>query len=179
MLVAENLVAKILAEHMRGGSLEPGEEVSLRIDQTLLQDATGTMASLQFEKMGVDRARVPFAVQYVDHNIIQLDFKNPDDHRFLQAFAAKYGVYYSRPGNGICHYCTSNASPNPARPSSGPTRTPPLRRFGLHRHRGRRARRRARHGRPALRIEVPKVVGVELTGKLPEWVTPKDVIWSC
>src|ERR687896_1549087 len=102
--MAENLVTKILREHIVGGSLEPDEEVGLKIDQTLLQDATGTMACLQFERMGVDRVQVPFAVQYVDHNIIQLDFKNPDDHRFLQAFAAKYGMYYSRPGNGICHY---------------------------------------------------------------------------
>src|SRR5688500_5735055 len=86
------------------GVLDPGEEVGLRIDQTLLQDATGTMACLQFERMGVDRVQVNLAVQYVDHNVIQLDFKNPDDHRFLQGFAAKYGIHYSRPGNGICHY---------------------------------------------------------------------------
>jgi aconitate hydratase len=102
--MAENLVAKILKDHMVSGSLEPGEEVGLRIDQTLLQDATGTMACLQFERMGVERVEVDLAVQYVDHNVIQLDFKNPDDHRFLQSFAAKYGMYYSRPGNGICHY---------------------------------------------------------------------------
>src|SRR5215212_2478303 len=102
--MAENLVTKILEEHMVDGSLEPGEEVGLRIDQTLLQDATGTMACLQFERMGEDRVRVPLALQYVDHNVIQLDFKNPDDHRFLQAFAAKSGIHYSRPGNGICHY---------------------------------------------------------------------------
>ncbi len=102
--MAENLVTRILKDHLVSGSLEPGEEVGLRIDQTLLQDATGTMACLQFERMGVDRVQVDFAVQYVDHNVIQLDFKNPDDHRFLQGFAAKYGLHYSRPGNGICHY---------------------------------------------------------------------------
>src|SRR5919107_2879519 len=102
--MAENLVTRILKDHMISGSLEPGEEVALRIDQTLLQDATGTMACLQFERMGVDRVQVPLAVQYVDHNMVQLDYKNPDDHRFLQAFARKYGLYYSRPGNGICHY---------------------------------------------------------------------------
>src|SRR5215204_3781470 len=82
--MAENLVTKILEDHVVEGALDPGEEVGLRIDQTLLQDATGTMACLQFERMGVDRAQVDFAVQYVDHNVIQLDFKNPDDHRFLQ-----------------------------------------------------------------------------------------------
>src|SRR4029453_1079827 len=102
--MAKNLVTRILEDHMVEGSLDPGEEVGLRIDQTLLQDATGTMACLQFERMGVDRVQGDLAVQYVDHNVIQLDFKNPDDHRFLQGFAAKYGVYYSRPGNGICHY---------------------------------------------------------------------------
>src|SRR5919202_465437 len=102
--MAKNLVTKILEDHTVEGALDPGEEVGLRIDQTLLQDATGTMACLQFERMGVQRVQVDLAVQYVDHNIIQLDFKNPDDHRFLQAFAAKYGMYYSRPGNGICHY---------------------------------------------------------------------------
>src|ERR671921_1475083 len=102
--MANNLVEKILKDHVESGTYEQGEEVGLRIDQCLLQDATGTMACLQLEQMGVDRVQVPLAVQYVDHNIIQLDHKNPDDHIFLQAFAAKYGVYYSRPGNGICHY---------------------------------------------------------------------------
>src|SRR5918995_320655 len=102
--MANNLVTRILEDHMVEGSLDPGEEVGLRIDQTLLQDATGTMACLQFERMGVDRVQVDLAVQYVDHNVIQLDFKNPDDHRFLQGFAARYGIHYSRPGNGICHY---------------------------------------------------------------------------
>src|ERR671917_191842 len=111
--MAENLVTKILEDHMVEGMLDPGEEVGLRIDQTLLQDATGTMACLQFERMGVDRVQVPLAVQYVDHNIIQLDFKNPDDHRFLQAFAAKYGMYYSRKGTGISHYLHADRSPRP------------------------------------------------------------------
>src|SRR5215211_1042004 len=98
------LVARLVEADMAEGSLDPGEEVGLSIDQTLLQDATGTMACLQFERMGVDRVQVDLAVQYVDHNVIQLDFKNPDDHRFLQGFAARYGIHYSRPGNGICHY---------------------------------------------------------------------------
>src|SRR4028118_1925931 len=102
--MADNLVTKILKDHMENGNVEPGEEVSLSIDQCLLQDATGTMASLQFEQMGQDRVQVPLAVQYIDHNVIQLDHKNPDDHLFLQGAAAKYGMYYSKPGNGICHY---------------------------------------------------------------------------
>src|SRR5215216_2302836 len=102
--MAKNLVTRILEDHMAEGSLDPGEEAGLKIDQTLLQDATGTMACLQFERMGGERIQVHLAVRYVAHNIIQLDHKSPDDDRFLQAFAAKDGMYHSRPGNGICHY---------------------------------------------------------------------------
>jgi aconitate hydratase len=102
--MSENLTRQILSEHLVDGELKPGEPISLRIDQTLLQDATGTMACMQFEQLGVPRVKVDRAVQYVDHNVIQLDYKNPDDHRMLQALARKYGIHYSRPGNGICHY---------------------------------------------------------------------------
>jgi aconitate hydratase len=102
--VAENLTRQILSEHLVDGELKPGEPIALRIDQTLLQDATGTMACMQFEQLGVPRVKVDRAVQYIDHNVIQLDYKNPDDHRMLQALARKYGIYFSRPGNGICHY---------------------------------------------------------------------------
>src|SRR5437764_5928179 len=100
----ENLTRQILQEHLVDGELTPGEPIGLRIDQTLLQDATGTMACMQFEQRDVDGVRVDRAVQYIDHNIIQLDFKNADDHRMLQAMARKFGIDYSRPGNGICHY---------------------------------------------------------------------------
>src|ERR671936_622602 len=100
----DSLTRQILAEHLVDGELEPGTPIGLRIDQTLLQDATGTMAFMQFEQLDVPRVKVDRAVQYIDHNIIQLDFKNPDDHRMLQALARKYGLHYSRPGNGICHY---------------------------------------------------------------------------
>src|SRR5205823_9886089 len=100
----ENLSRQILGEHLVEGELTPGSPIALRIDQTLLQDATGTMACMQFEQLGVPRVQVERAVQYVDHNVIQLDFKNPDDHRMLQALARKFGLHYSRPGNGICHY---------------------------------------------------------------------------
>src|ERR687884_1579898 len=99
-----SLTRKILEEHLVEGDLEPGEPIALKVDQTLLQDATGTMACMQFEQLDVERVQVDRAVQYVDHNVIQLDFKNPDDHRMLQALARKYGIHYSRPGNGICHY---------------------------------------------------------------------------
>ncbi|MGH3148322.1 MAG: aconitase family protein, partial [Rubrobacter sp.] len=175
--MADNLVAKIFKDHVEGGSFEPGEEVALRMDQTLLQDATGTMASLQFEKMGIDRVQVPFAVQYVDHNIIQLDFKNPDDHRFLQAFAAKYGIYFSRPGNGICHYLHVERFAKPGATligadshttSSGALGSIAIGAGGLD-------VALVMAGQP-FQTPAPKVVGVELTGELPEWVTPKDVI---
>jgi aconitate hydratase len=102
--VAENLTRQILNEHLVDGELKPGEPIALRVDQTLLQDATGTMACMQFEQLGVPRVKVDRAVQYIDHNVIQLDYKNPDDHRMLQALARKYGIHFSRPGNGICHY---------------------------------------------------------------------------
>src|SRR5918999_2968514 len=102
--MAENLTRQILKEHLVDGQLAPGEAISLRVDQTLLQDATGTMALMQFEQLDVPRVKVERAVQYVDHNVIQLDFKNPDDHRMLQALCRRYGIDYSRPGNGICHY---------------------------------------------------------------------------
>jgi aconitate hydratase len=102
--MAENLARQILREHLAEGELSPGEAISLHVDQTLLQDATGTMALMQFEQLDVARVKVERALQYIDHNVIQLDFKNPDDHRMLQALCRKYGIHYSRPGNGICHY---------------------------------------------------------------------------
>jgi aconitate hydratase len=102
--MAQNIVEKVLSEHLVEGRLEPGEVISYRIDQVLLQDATGTMAWMEFEQLGKDRVQVPRVVQYVDHNMIQLDYKNPDDHFFLQTCAMRYGAIFSRPGNGISHY---------------------------------------------------------------------------
>src|SRR5256885_6785220 len=100
----DNIVQKVLREHLISGELRAGEPISYRIDQVLLQDATGTMAWMEFEQLEVDRVQVPLVVQYVDHNMIQLDYKNPEDHFFLQGMAAKFGAMFSRPGNGICHY---------------------------------------------------------------------------
>src|SRR5207247_5207180 len=99
-----NLSRQILREHLAVGELVPGRPIALRVDQALLQDATGTMAFMQFEQLAVARVKVARVVQYIDHNVIQLDFKNPDDHRMLQAMARKYGAQYSRAGNGISHY---------------------------------------------------------------------------
>ena len=159
------------------GTLDPGEEVGLRIDQTLLQDATGTMACLQFERMGVGRVQVDLAVQYIDHNVIQLDFKNPDDHLFLQGFAARYGLHYSRPGNGICHYLHVERYARPGATlvgadshttSSGALGSIAIGAGGLD-------VALVMAGQP-FQTPAPKVVGVELTGTLSDWVTPKDVI---
>src|SRR2546428_13912000 len=99
-----NLVEKILATHLIGKPAAAGESISLRVDQPFVQDTTGTMACMELEELGVDRVRVPFAIVYVDHNLLAIDFKNPDDHVFLRPFAAKAGMHYPRPGNGICHY---------------------------------------------------------------------------
>ncbi|HEX6489787.1 MAG TPA: aconitate hydratase [Gaiellaceae bacterium] len=108
-----SLARTLLEEHLVRGELVPGQEIGIRVDQTLAQDATGTMAMMQFESFGIERVQVESAVVYVDHNILQIDFKNPDDHRFLQAMAAKHGAWFSRPGNGICHYvhCERFAKP--------------------------------------------------------------------
>ena len=175
--MADNLVTKILKEHMERGSTEPGEEVGIQIDQALLQDATGTMACMQLEQIGVDRVQVPLAVQYIDHNVIQLDHKNPDDHLFLQGFAAKYGMYYSKPGNGICHYVHVERFAKPGATmvgadshttSSGSVGTIAIGVGGLD-------VALVLAGRP-FETGFPTVIGVELTGELQDWVTPKDVI---
>src|SRR5919198_737489 len=102
--MAENLTRQILREHLAEGELRPGAPIALRVDQALLQDATGTMAFMQYEQLDVPRVRVGLAVQYVDHNVVALDFKTPDDHRFLRALCRRHGVHFSRPGNGISHY---------------------------------------------------------------------------
>ncbi|WP_369425517.1 aconitase family protein, partial [Methanothrix sp.] len=97
------LTERILRDHLVDGMYEPGSEIGIRIDQTLTQDATGTMAYLQFESMGLESIATELSVSYVDHNTIQVGFENADDHRYLQSVAERYGIYFSRPGNGICH----------------------------------------------------------------------------
>src|SRR5215203_6263253 len=175
--MADNLVEKILKDHVESGTYEQGEEVGLRIDQCLLQDATGTMACLQLEQMGVDRVQVPLAVQYVDHNVIQLDHKNPDDHIFLSAFAKKYGIHYSKAGNGICHYLHVERFAKPGATligadshttSSGAVGSIAIGAGGLD-------VMLVLAGQP-FDTAMPTVVGVELTGELQNWATPKDVI---
>ena len=102
--MGKNVTQKIIDAHLVSGEAAQGKEVNIRIDQTLTQDATGTMAYLQFEAMGVPKVRTKLSVSYVDHNTLQYGgFENADDHRFLQTLASKYGIYFSKPGNGICH----------------------------------------------------------------------------
>ena len=99
----QNLTRKIIAAHLVEGSMTAGSEVAVRIDQTLTQDATGTMAYLQWEAIGLPRVKTEVSVSYVDHNTLQMGFRNPDDHRYLRSVAAKYGIVFSPPGTGICH----------------------------------------------------------------------------
>jgi aconitate hydratase len=99
----QNVSQKLIASHLLEGEMTPGSEIGIRIDQTLSQDATGTMVMLAFEALGIPRVKAELAVQYIDHNLIQADFKNPDDHLFLRSACRKYGVWYSRPGNGVSH----------------------------------------------------------------------------
>ena len=98
-----NITQKIIKSHLQSGEMEPGAEIALKIDQTLCQDATGTLVMLELEAMGLERTKADISVQYVDHNLIQEDNKNPDDHLFLRSAAQRFGLYFSRPGNGISH----------------------------------------------------------------------------
>src|SRR5919112_3518350 len=103
MTEKENLTRKLITEHLVSGEMVPGEEIGIRIDQTLTQDATGTLAYLMFEAMGLPRVRTKLSVSYVDHQLLQVDTRNADDHTYLQDVANKHGIHYSKPGNGICH----------------------------------------------------------------------------
>jgi aconitate hydratase len=172
-----NLTLQILEQHLVGGRLSPGSEVPLRVDQVLLQDATGTMAALQYLELRDQRVSVPLAVQYVDHNLLQIDFKNPDDHTFLRTFCARYGIHYSKPGNGICHYLHIERFARPGElligSDSHTTTSGALGMIAIGA--GGLEVAAALAGAP-FEIEVPLVVGVELRGSLPPWVQAKDVI---
>lgn len=101
--MSQNIAQKIISRHLLSGEMKAGEEISLRIDQTLTQDSTGTMTYLQFEAMGIDKVKTDKSVAYIDHNTLQAGFENADDHKYIQTVTKKHGVYFSRPGNGICH----------------------------------------------------------------------------
>jgi aconitate hydratase len=103
--MSSNVAQKLIEAHLVHGDMKPGEEIGIRIDQTLTQDATGTLVMLELESMGLDRVKTEVSVQYVDHNIVQADFKNADDHLFLRSACQRFGVWFSRPGNGVSHPC--------------------------------------------------------------------------
>ncbi len=170
---------KIITEHIVdvGGEIAPGEEVALKIDQTLTQDATGTMAYLQYEAIGIPRVKTELSVSYVDHNTLQTDFKNPDDHRYLQSIAKRFGLYFSRPGNGICHQLHLERFACPGKTLIGSdSHTPTAGGIGSFAiGAGGLDVAVAMAGMP-YRIKYPTIVGVKLTGKLPDWVSAKDVI---
>ncbi|MBC7335243.1 MAG: aconitate hydratase, partial [Clostridia bacterium] len=172
-----SLTEKIIEQHLVHGALVPGNEVGIRIDQTLTQDATGTMAYLQFEAMNLPRVRVKLAVSYVDHNTLQTGFENADDHLFLQTVAAKYGIYFSRPGNGICHQVHLERFGIPGETLLGAdSHTPTAGGLGmLAIGAGGLDVAVAMAGGPFY-FTMPQIVLVYLEGKLAPWVTAKDVI---
>jgi aconitate hydratase len=171
--VPGTLTDKIISEHLVG---ESEEEVELRVDQILLEDATGTMACLQFELLGLERVRVP-TVSYVDHNVLQLDNKNPDDHAYLRSWAARYGALYSRPGNGISHYIHLERFARPGRFLLGAdSHTTMAGAVGmLAIGAGATEVAVAMAGRPYV-VERPRIAGVELRGRLQPWVQSKDIV---
>lgn len=175
--MGDNLVRKILRNHLVAGDLIPGQEIAIKIDQTLTQDATGTMAYLQFEAMGVPRVKTKLSVSYVDHNTLQTGFENADDHCFLQSIAAKYGIYFSRPGNGICHQVHLERFGVPGETLLGSdSHTPTAGGLGmLAIGAGGLDVAVAMAGGPFY-LTMPKVVKIHLTGQLQPWVSAKDVI---
>jgi len=175
--MGKNIVTKILESHLVEGKLEPGTEISIRIDQTLTQDATGTMAYLQFEAMGVPRVRTELSVSYVDHNTLQDGYENADDHRYLQTVAAKYGVYYSKAGNGICHQVHLERFSRPGRTLLGSdSHTPTGGGIGMLAIGAGGLDVAVAMGGGPFYMTCPKVAKVNLTGKLQPWVSAKDVI---
>ncbi|MGE4552201.1 MAG: aconitate hydratase [Desulfovibrionaceae bacterium] len=172
-----NLTRKIIEAHRLSGEMAPGSEIALKIDQTLTQDATGTMAYLQFEAMGKDRVDTELSVSYVDHNTLQMGFRNPDDHRYLRSVAARYGIVFSPPGTGICHQLHLENFARPGRTLIGSdSHTPTAGGVGsLAMGAGGLSVALAMAGEPYV-IAMPKVVAVRLSGKLTGWAAGKDVI---
>jgi aconitate hydratase len=177
--MGKNLVYKILASHLVDGALEPGAEIAIRIDQTLTQDATGTMAYLQFEAMGVPKVKTELSVSYVDHNTLQDGFENADDHRYLQTVAAKHGIYYSRAGNGICHQVHLERFGRPGKTLLGSdSHTPTGGGIGMLAIGAGGLDVAVAMGGGPFYLTCPGVVKVNLTNRLRPWVSAKDVILS-
>ncbi|MCF6148777.1 MAG: aconitate hydratase [Candidatus Kuenenia sp.] len=175
--MVENLTQKLLRRHLLEGSLVHGSEIALKIDQTLTQDATGTMVMLELEAMRLSRVKTELSVQYIDHNLVQEDNKNPDDHLFLRSACRKFGIWYSRPGNGISHPVHAERFGVPGKSLLGSdSHTPSAGALGMLAFgAGGLEVAMAMAGEPFY-LKMPKVWGVKLTGKLPEWVSAKDVI---
>ncbi|RII30399.1 MAG: aconitate hydratase [Geobacter sp.] len=175
--MSKNLAVKILEDHLVEGELVPGKEIAIRIDHTLLQDATGTMAMLEFIAMGMPRVKVELAAQYIDHNLLQTDYKNADDHAFLTSAAMKFGVHLSKPGNGVSHQVHLERFGVPGKvllgADSHSTTAAGLSMIAIGA--GGLDVALAMAGHPFY-LPCPKVMGVKLTGRLPDWVSGKDVI---
>jgi aconitate hydratase len=175
--MAFNVSQKLIKSHLLEGEMNPGEMIGIRIDQTLTQDATGTLVMLELEAMGIRRVRTEVSVQYVDHNLIQADFRNPDDHLFLQSACERFGVWFSRPGNGVSHPVHMQHFGKPGKTLLGSdSHTPAAGSLGmLAIGAGGLDVAMAMAGHPFY-LTMPKIWGVKLTGKLPDWVSAKDII---
>ncbi len=168
---------KIISKHITEGEITKSSPISIEIDQTLTQDATGTMAYLEFEAMGIPRVKTEVSVSYVDHNLLQSDFRNPDDHLFLQSIAKKYGIYFSKPGNGICHQVHLERFACPGKTLLGSdSHTPTCGGMGMiAMGAGGLDVAMAMAGIP-FNLIMPKIIGVKLTSSLQPWVSARDVI---
>ncbi len=175
--MAQTLTEKIITAHLKSGKPLPGEEIGIKIDQTLTQDATGTLACLQFEALGIPRVKTEISVSYVDHNTLQSGFENADDHRFLASAAARFGLHFSRPGNGICHQVHLERFGVPGRTLLGSdSHTPTGGGLGMLAIGAGGLDVAVAMGGGLFYTTMPKIVGVKLSGKLPPWVAAKDVI---
>ena len=173
--MGKTIAQKIIAQHLISGDMIPGSEIALRIDQTLTQDATGTMAYLEFETMGIPQVKTEFSIAYVDHNTLQCGFMNADDHQYLQTVAAKHGVRFSRPGNGICHQLHLERFGKPGKTLIGSdSHTPTGGGLGMLAFGAGGMDVAVAMGGGAYYINMPKMYKVELTGKLRPFVTAKD-----
>lgn len=175
--MAENVAQKLISSHLESGTMTPGNEIGVRIDQTLTQDATGTLVALELEALGLDRIRTDTSVQYVDHNLLQTDEKNPEDHMFLRSAAQRFGLWFSPAGNGVSHPVHQSRFGKPGATLIGSdSHTCAAGALGmLAIGVGGLEVAMAMAGDP-LYIAAPQVMGVELTGELPPWVSAKDVI---
>lgn len=173
----KNVTQKLIENHLVEGDMIAGQEIALKIDQTLTQDATGTMVMLELEAMALDRARTEVSVQYVDHNLLETDFKNADDHLFLQSACRRFGLWYSRPGNGVSHPVHMERFGKPGKTLLGSdSHTCAAGSLGmLAIGAGGLEVALTIAGEP-FHVKMPKIVGVKLTGQLPDWVSAKDVI---